>query len=77
MKDDLIVFVRIGLYMLSGRAVAGGWLPPEMVPEVVNPKTAEAAIGIIIGAGTTVWYLASKARAALLQAASDLRDNFK
>ena len=77
MKADVIVFVRIGLYMLSGRAVAGGWLPPDMVSEVVSPATAEAAVGIAIGAATTIWYFFSQARAALKQAASDLRDNFR
>lgn len=80
-KDDLVVWVRIALYMLAGRLTAGDFLPPEMVPqlvkEIATPQAAEAALGIILGAATTVWYFFSKARAALKQAASDLRETFR
>lgn len=77
MKDELVVFARIGLYMISGRAVAGGWMPADLVPEFASPATAEAAVGIVIGLGTFLWYLASKARSTLKQAATDLRDTFR
>lgn len=65
MKGELVVFVRIGLYVLAGRAVAGGWLPPELQSEVVSPAMVEAVTGVVLGAGAVVWYWVSKARAAL------------
>lgn len=77
LKEELIVVARIGLYIVSGRAVAGGWMPPDLVPEFVSPATAEAAVGLALALGTFIWYLGSKARAALKQAASDLRDTFR
>lgn len=68
MKDELIVFVRIGLYMIAGRLVAGGWLPPELQTELVSPGVVEAVTGLILAAGALVWYWVSKARAALKDA---------
>lgn len=68
MKDELIVFVRIGLYAIAGAAARGGWLPPELQSEIISPAAVEAVTGTIIGAGTFMWYLASRARAALREA---------
>ena len=65
MKDELIVFVRIGIYMIAGRLVAGGWLPAELQTELVSPGVVEAATGLLMAVGALVWYWVSKARAAL------------
>lgn len=71
MKDEIAVFVRIGLYAVAGRLTAGGWLPPEFQPELVSPAVVEAATGLLLGAATFGWYWASKARAALKAALKD------
>lgn len=68
MKDELIVFVRISMYILAGRLAAGGWLPPELQTELVSPGVVEAVTGLILAAGALVWYWVSKARAALKDA---------
>lgn len=65
MKNELTVFVRIGLYALAGRATAGGWLSADIAAMLPAPEVVEAVTGLIIGAGTFAWYWASKARAAL------------
>lgn len=65
MKDELIVIVRIALYIVAGKAMAGGWLPAELHPEVMAPHTVEAVTGLVIAAFTFVWYWFSRARAAL------------
>ncbi len=62
MKSELIVFVRIGLYMLAGRLSSGGWLPQEVADMITSPDAVEAATGVIIGGLTFAWYLASEAR---------------
>lgn len=67
MQAGLIVYVRIALYMVAGRLVAGGWLPPELVPEFVSPVVVEMVAGALIAAGTVVWYWFSRARAALIE----------
>ncbi|MGL4634924.1 MAG: hypothetical protein ACRCWF_02995 [Beijerinckiaceae bacterium] len=65
---ELAVFVRIGLYIISGRLMAGGWLPPELQVEIVGPAMVEAATGAVVAAGALAWYYFSKARAALRSA---------
>ena len=65
MKDELIVFVRIALYALSGRAVAGGWLPQDVADQLAGPEAVEAITGVLIGACALAWYWLSKARARL------------
>lgn len=65
MKDEVIVFVRIGLYIAAGRLVAGGWLPQDVSALLTSPETVEAVTGLILGAGVLAWYLVSKARKAL------------
>lgn len=63
---ELIVFVRISLYMLAGRMVAGGWLPAEAVDFIgQDPAFVEAITGLLVGAGALIWYWLSQARAAL------------
>ncbi len=65
MKSELVVLVRIGLYIVAGKAMAGGWLPPELHPEIVAPHTIEAVTGALIALGAFLWYWFSQARAAL------------
>ena len=71
MKDELIVFVRVGIYMIAGRLVAGGWLPADLHSEIVSPGVIEAVTGLLVAAGGLVWYWASKARQALKAALAD------
>lgn len=65
MKDELIVFVRIALYIIAGRLVAGGWLPVDMQSELLSQGTVEAVSGALVAIGALIWYWASKARQAL------------
>ena len=65
MKAELVVYVRIGLFMLSGYAVSGGWMPEEAAQHLTHPATVEAVVGLILGAGTLIAYMVSKARKAL------------
>ncbi|MCU0909781.1 MAG: hypothetical protein MUE98_00105 [Rhodobacteraceae bacterium] len=65
MKDELIVMVRIGLYVLAGRLAAGGWLPPGADAHLTSPEAVETVVALIVGAGALLWYLGSRARAAL------------
>jgi len=62
---ELTVFVRIGLYMLAGALVQGGWLPATMQTELVSPAVVEAVTGLVVAAAALVWYWVSKARSAL------------
>ena len=64
MKDELIVFVRIALYIIAGRLVAGGWLPVDMQSELLSQGTVEAVSGALVAIGALIWYWASKARQA-------------
>lgn len=66
--DDLVVFVRIGLYVLAGRLVAGGWLPEELAAEFTSPMMIEAVVGVLSGLGVGSWYWFSKARKSLIGA---------
>lgn len=63
--DELIVFVRIGLYIAAGRLISGGWMPPEVSMHLTSPEAVEAVSGLVLGAVTTGWYLLSKARRSL------------
>ena len=63
--DEAIVFVRIALYMIAGRLVAGGWLPQDVADQITRPAMVEALTGALIGLGALAWYWASKARRAL------------
>lgn len=63
--DELTVFVRIALYMVAGRLVAGGWLPHEVANEFTNPAVVEMLTGAMVGLGALIWYWLSKARRAL------------
>ena len=65
MREELVVFVRIGLYALAGRLPAGGWLPTDVADMLAAPGVAEAAVGLGVGAITFAWYWFSRARAAL------------
>lgn len=66
---ELTVFVRIGLYMVAGALVQGGWLPSWAQTELVAPAFVEAVTGLLVGAVAMGWYWASQARKALLGAA--------
>lgn len=68
MKPELTVLARIALYVVSGRLIAGGWLPAELQPELVSPAVVEAVIGVGVGLATYCWYLVSQARKALYDA---------
>lgn len=65
MKDELIVFVRIALYIASGWLTKGGWLPSSAADQLTSPEAVELVTGLILGAGAVSWYLISKARKAL------------
>jgi hypothetical protein len=65
MKQELAPLARIALYVIVGRLIAGGWLPPELQPELVSPAVVEAVIGLGVFAATFVWYWFSQARNAL------------
>ena len=65
MKDELIVFVRIALYVLAGRLAAGGWMPEEAAAMLASPEAVEAVTGVLLGTGALFWYHMSKARKAL------------
>ena len=65
MKNELAPIIRIGLYAIAGRLSAGGWLPADVAGMIPSPEVVEAVTGIVLGAGTFLWYWASQARAAL------------
>jgi len=65
MKDQLIVFVRIGLYLLVGMAARGGWLPDDVAELVKSPAAVEAITTALLGADVAVWYWFSKSRSVL------------
>ena len=65
---ELTVFVRIGLYMIAGALVQGGWLPSWAQTELVSPAVVEAVAGVLVAFGAMVWYWVSQARKALLDA---------
>jgi|GEM_PF-4787577 len=65
--DEMIVFVRIALYMIAGRAVAGGWMPQEAADLFVSPEMVEIMAGLALGLVSLIWYWISKARKALVE----------
>lgn len=64
-KDELIVFVRIGLYILSGALVSKGVFTKDVANQFNDPMLIEAVTGLLIGAGSLVWYWFSRARKAI------------
>lgn len=63
--NEITVLVRIALYILVGRMMAGGWIPEEMAEELLNPAMVEmisAAVLALIAGG---WYKVSEARRVL------------
>lgn len=65
MNAELIVFVRIALYVIAGWLVRGGWLPADMQSQFVDPATVEAVTGVLVAVATLAWYWVSLARQAL------------
>ena len=65
MKGELVVFVRIALYVIAGRLAAGGWLPDDMRSQLTDPATVEAVSGVLVALAALAWYWVSKARQAL------------
>lgn len=65
--DEMIVFVRIALYMVAGRAVAGGWMPQEVADMFVSPEMVEIMAGAVLGLISLIWYWVSKARKSLVE----------
>lgn len=65
MRDQLTVMVRIALYVIAGRLVAGGWLPDDIAVHLTDPALIEIVTGAFVAGGTLAWYWASKARRAL------------
>lgn len=57
MKSELTVILRIFLYAIAGRLTAGGWLP-EGAAE--NPEFIEAVLGVLMFAGTAIWWRVAK-----------------
>lgn len=67
--NTLTPFIRYGLMLLAMAAVRGGWLPEETANEIASdPAVIELVAGIVIWAGTFLWYLYSKSRKALVEA---------
>ena len=70
MADTLTPFVRYALLIIAGMAVRGGWMPEAIATQMAtDPALIEAVTGLLIGTGTTVWYLLSRSRKALTGAA--------
>ena len=67
MQPGLTVYVRIGLYLLSGRLMAGGWIPEELKPMLVSPEMVETTTGYVVAGATLLWYHYSQARNALIR----------
>ena len=65
MRDELIVLVRIGLFILAGRGVAGGWLPDDVAAQLTDPAVVELVAGALLGLVSLIWYWQSRARKAL------------
>ncbi len=65
MKNELIVFVRIALFIIAGRGVAGGWLPAGAEAYLTDPAAVETMVSVIVMVATGAWYLLSAARRAL------------
>ncbi|MCT4559726.1 MAG: hypothetical protein N4A61_16900 [Pelagimonas sp.] len=65
----VVVFVRIALYMIAGRLVAGGWLPADLASHVTDPAVVALVAGALIGLASLAWYGMSRARRALRGAA--------
>lgn len=65
MLDDIAVFVRIALWVLAGKLIAGGWLPEDVRHLVTSPEMVEAVSALVLGGGTAVWYWFSKSHRAL------------
>lgn len=65
MRDELIVFVRICLWVLGGLAARGGWLPADAEHVLTDPAVVETVTAALIWAGAGLWYWRSKARRAL------------
>jgi hypothetical protein len=66
-KDEGTVLVRIMLWIVLGRLVAGGWLPEDVAAQFTSPAVIEAATSVVFGALLGIWYWLSKARQALLR----------
>lgn len=67
MNPGLTVYVRIGLYLLSGRLMAGGWIPEDVKPMLVSPEMVETTTGFIVAGVTLAWYHYSQARDAIIK----------
>lgn len=65
--NELTVFVRIILWMVVGRLVAGGWIPEDLVGELTSPAMVETAAAAALALGTSIWYFYSKAHKSLKQ----------
>jgi len=67
MNPALTVYVRIALYILAGRLMAGGWIPEDVKLMLVSPEMVETTTGILLGAITIAWYHYSRARNAIVR----------
>ena len=67
MQPGLAVYIRIGLYLLSGRLLAGNWIPEDVKPMLVSPEMVEATTGYVVAGTTLVWYHFSQAHRALVK----------
>ena len=63
---EIMVFVRIGLYIIEGKALAGGCLPEEAALYVKSPEVVEVVTGLLISGVTVLWYTKSQAHKALV-----------
>jgi hypothetical protein len=65
-RSEVFVLVRISLYLLSGFAAAGGWLPADIAENIaMDREFIEVLTGIVMFAGTGIWYWFSDSRKAL------------
>jgi hypothetical protein len=69
--NELTVFVRIILWMVVGRLVAGDWIPEGLVWELTSPAIVENVTAAALALGTSIWYFYSKAHKSLKQYFTD------
>ncbi len=66
--QQLTVFVRYALLLLSGMAARGGWLPPELASIAAHdPALIEMIVAGLTGIGTLIWYQFSQSKKALVE----------
>jgi hypothetical protein len=65
MIAGITVFVRIGLYALTGALLTKGWIDGMTADEIRSPITIEVLAGMGTALLSGIWYWRSEARKAL------------